>query len=728
MNFTRRHLVNLATVALTTWTLSARAEEPAATPSEPDAEEDVVFAPQVDVIDSRSGLEATPGAGQVVDDRALKRSRPFTINEALRKVPGVHARDEEGFGLRPNIGLRGLNPTRSTKVLLLEDGIPLAYAPYGDNASYYHPPVERYERIEVLKGSGQILFGPHTVGGVVNYVTPTFRSAPGGFVSVTAGTREQLAGHLRYGGSWGDKGLHLDLQRKQGSGSRRNTHSVLHDASLKTFMLLGERQGLTLRFSHYDEVSQNTYSGLTQAEWDADPRQNPFANDWMYASRQGASVTHDLELSRAVTLTTNVYGSLFDRRWWRQSSNSNQRPNDASDPLCGGMDNLNTTCGNQGRLRQYRTMGIEPRVKASYELHPVRGELEAGLRLHVERQDRLQLNGDLPWSRSVGTSENAGLVEHNLRKNQALAGFLQNRFLVGPFSYTPGVRVEHIRYQRSNRLTDVRGETELTVLIPGMGATWEPTRRTTVFAGIHRGFAPPRTEDVISNGTGATVDLDPELSWNSELGVRSESLRGLSLEATAFRMDFRNQIVPASVAGGSGATLTNAGRTLHQGVELSVSAEGDRLAKLGAHNPYTTIAYTFLFDAEFVGRRTSSIPGFETVSVTGNRLPYAPEHLLTVGLGYAHAVGFDARLEAVYVGKQFADDLNTSAPSPDGQRGLIDGHAIFNATAGYTWQQVSTTAFLSVKNLADTLYVADRTRGLLPGTPRLVLAGLRYEL
>ena len=81
-------------------------------------------------------------------------------------MPGVFARDEEGFGLRPNIGIRGLNPTRSSKVLLLEDGIPLTYAPYGDNASYYHPPVDRFERIEVLKGSGQILFGPHTVGGV----------------------------------------------------------------------------------------------------------------------------------------------------------------------------------------------------------------------------------------------------------------------------------------------------------------------------------------------------------------------------------------------------------------------------------------------------------------------------------------------------------------------------------------------------------------------------------
>ena len=128
--------------------------------------------PVITVIGDRIRLDSIPGSAAVLDADVIQEARVFTVNEALRKVPGIFARDEEGFGLRPNLGIRGLNPTRSTKVLLLEDGIPLSYAPYGDNATYYHPPVERFERIEVLKGSGQILFGPHTVGGVINYITP----------------------------------------------------------------------------------------------------------------------------------------------------------------------------------------------------------------------------------------------------------------------------------------------------------------------------------------------------------------------------------------------------------------------------------------------------------------------------------------------------------------------------------------------------------------------------
>ena len=106
----------------------------------------------------------------------------LATDEALRKVSGVHARGEEGFGLRPNIGIRGLLPTRSSKVLLLEDGIPLSYAPYGDNASYYHPPIDRFESVEVIKGAGQVLYGPMTVGGVINYITPAAPDRRGGYV------------------------------------------------------------------------------------------------------------------------------------------------------------------------------------------------------------------------------------------------------------------------------------------------------------------------------------------------------------------------------------------------------------------------------------------------------------------------------------------------------------------------------------------------------------------
>ncbi|MBZ2176529.1 MAG: TonB-dependent receptor plug domain-containing protein, partial [Acidobacteria bacterium] len=111
------------------------------------------------ILSSGADLQRLPGSADLLSAELLRQSNVMTTEEALRKVPGVHARGEDAFGLRPNIGVRGLSPTRSTKLLLLEDGLPLSYAPYGDNASYYHPPIDRFDSVEVLKGGEQILFG-----------------------------------------------------------------------------------------------------------------------------------------------------------------------------------------------------------------------------------------------------------------------------------------------------------------------------------------------------------------------------------------------------------------------------------------------------------------------------------------------------------------------------------------------------------------------------------------
>ncbi len=315
-----------------------------------------------EIAGSHERLRRLPGSVDVVERETLERSHVMTTNEALRKVAGVHVRDEEGFGLRPNIGIRGINPTRSNKVLLLEDGIPLAYAVYGDNASYYHPPVDRFERIEVLKGGAQIAYGPQTIAGAVNYVTPKPPSTPSGSLAILGGNRNYFNGHGSYGTTAGRTGLLFDYMRKQGDGSRENLNFKLNDVNVKVVQGVGDSHTWTFRGNYYGEDSNVTYSGLRQDEYAANPRSNPFRNDFFYADRYGASATHAFAVSGNAVLTTNVYWSTFKRHWWRQSSNSAQRPNDSADPLCGGMANLYTTCGNEGRLREYHAWGVEPRV------------------------------------------------------------------------------------------------------------------------------------------------------------------------------------------------------------------------------------------------------------------------------------------------------------------------------------------------------------------------------
>jgi Fe(3+) dicitrate transport protein len=708
--------------------------------------------PTIEVIGSPSSLSSIPGSGEVLDSTSLTNAHVVTTTEALRKVPGLTVRDEEGFGLRPNIGVRGLNPTRSSKVLLLEDGIPFVIAPYGANESYYHPPIDRFARVEVLKGSGQILFGPQTIGGVINYITPAIPSRPAATIAITPGNRDYFNGRVRAGGSWGGAGILAEYMRKQGGGSRDNIGSKLDDASLKTAFHLSDRHSLTLRGNYYRERSNVTYSGLTESEFATNPYQNPFVNDSMLLDRWGGSATHRFDVSGSAALTTTAYAYQVRRDWWRQSSNSGQRPNDASDPGCSGIANLSTTCGNEGRLRDYTVYGLEPRLRWSYALGNVAAVTDVGVRAHYELQTRRQVNGSTPTAREAGplTDPNAGLKEDNERANQAYSAFLQQRFVAGRLGVVPGVRVEHVRYRRTNLLpvatggAEVTGRTTLTQVIPGVGATYQVGAATTVFAGVHRGFAPPRTEDVIDNATGGVVDLDAELSWNYELGVRSDLLPALRVEATAFAMDFENQIVAANLAGGAGSTLTSAGETTHRGVEVAARWSAAKYLPRG-QDIYVQAAYTWLPVAEFAGNRfvfvgtggadevgkvyTAQNAGGtrHQVSVSGNRLPYAPEHLFTGTLGYGHRSGLDLRLEGVYVGGQFADALNTQVLSADGQQGPVPSFTIWNAAASYRIGPTNSTVFVTVKNLFDKLYIADRSRGLVPGSPRLVQAGITQD-
>jgi Fe(3+) dicitrate transport protein len=669
------------------------------------------------VIGSPERLRLIAGSGTVLDAEAIAAGRPFTINELFRQVPGVYPRDEEGFGLRPNIGVRGLSPTRSSKVLLLEDGLPLAFAPYGDNASYYHPAFERFDRIEVLKGAGQVQFGPQTVGGVINYITPRAPETFGGRLNLRGGNRGYREVHGAIGDTLdGGTGWIATGTYKASEGSRENMDLEVVDLSAKLEQPLGETQDIALRASFYDERSQVPYSGLTLTEWQANPRGNPFVDDEFDLYRYALSASHAWRAGDAA-LTTSAYYTYFNRDWWRQSSNSGQRPNDASDPACGGMANLSTTCGNEGRLRQYWTAGVEPRLTLALPAIGEAAEAVFGARFHVEEQYRVQVNGDTPRARTPGTGVNGGIREDNTRDVEAMSAFAQARFPIGRFAVAPGVRYEHVRYRRENALNGAVGRETLEQFIPGIGLTWAAADDVTLFAGAHRGFAPPRTEDIIS-ATGGSVDLDAELSWNYELGVRADLPGAQQLELTAFRLDFENQIVPASLAGGIGSTLTSAGETLHQGAELAWRIDRERV--------YARLAWTWLGDAEYRSTRFSAVPGFTNVSVTGNRLPYAPEQLGHATLGVNFPFSLRAQVEGTYTSPQFTDDLNSIPISANGQRGRIGGYTVWNVTAEYT--PVDAWSFyVSGKNLTDKLYIADMTRGLVPGVPRLVQVGAEYR-
>ena len=248
----------------------------------------------------------------------------------------------------------------------------------------------------------------------------------------------------------------------------------------------------------------------------------------------------------------------------------------------------------------------------------------------------------------------------------------------------------------------------------------------TILGGIHRGFAPPRPADILNPVVGqGIVQVDAEVSWTSEIGARWRPHAALRFDVTAFRTDYDNQIVTGSLVG-SAQRFVNAGRTLHQGIEIGTSVALDRLLAHGRSRTAVSadVAWTWLPSARFADNRARPVDPMQTVR--GRRLPFAPTHVLNLGVGLSQTAGFVLRLASDVVSSQFADDLNTIAPSAQGRRGRLPGYVVFNASTRVPVSPLGrgTVLTASVKNLANRVYITDRQEGIMTGMPRLVTAGL----
>lgn len=690
-------------------------------------------------------LEAVPGSSSVVSERQLQAERPYSVREALQGVPGVHVVGEDAFGLNLNIGIRGLDPRRTSRTLLLEDGMPIHLAPYSDPSSHYHTPLERVQRIEVIKGSGQIVHGPQTVGGVINFVT---REVPKGF----AASAEVTAGNRKFGrvsasvGSGSERGGWLiEATQRQGEGSREGHDHRVRDLSAKASLRLGSAQTLGIKLGHSTEDSSFGEAGIDQARFNANPRVNPFRNDVFELTRTAAQLLHRAELGARAELSTQVYYQKIDRASYRQldaisedgefetlrrrvgpsgTPNIPGCPADTDFTVANGFETFATRCGNNQRPRTYEQLGIEPRLSLRHDSFGLRNELVAGVRVHDEDIRRRRYNGATPTARE--DSPGSLLRDDFQIRTKAVAAYVQNTFIGGAWSFTPGLRYES--YEQTNGVTQLNFAPFVASvkqrnkeLLPGLGLTYFGLPGTTVFAGMHRGIAPPRPDVNLTPADPDYRPVDPELSTNLELGLRSSGTRGLQWEATYFRIDFKNQIVPGAAVG-SPQTYANAGQTLNQGIELAGRADFGRMAGR-ADNPYLSASLTHTGTARFDSDLDSG-----GVNVRGKRLPYAPKQLFTLSAGYESAAGWDARIGLTRVSSQYTDAVNTVAASADGQSGLIPAFTLVNASVNYRLKPQGLTVYLSATNLGDKAYLVGRVNGAQVGAPRQLQVGLRWAL
>ncbi len=691
--------------------------------------------PEITIISSKDRLfSKTPGSVNYIDKRELNFVNPISIAEVLRRTPGVNVVEDELTGMRLSMGIRGLDPNMSRSILLLEDGVPVALNPYGEPEMYYTPPVDRMEGMEILKGSGQILYGPRTVGGVVNFITANPPESAEGRVNIQGGQGGFFSGMMNYGNTVGNTGYHVSLLRRSAE-NLGPTSFKLTDLNAKFLFDLNDRSELGMKIGIYEENSNATYIGMNQLMFERG--ENDFTHlspdDRLDVRRLSLSLSHKYRISDNVLLRTVAYGYTTTRNWNRQDFSvnaTNTAPANWTGKYWGDLDvpggAIFMRDGTGNRDRSYEVAGIEPRIEANHNLFNVKNELITGVRLHYERAFVKRVNGTRAGVRS------GALIEDEIRTGNAFSGYFQNTTnITSKFDVNVGLRYENYVAERDILRRPFNGVVLDTVLvgtnvvsefIPGAGFNFRPTTKVNIFGGVHRGFGPPRLQDAVT-GQGESLDLDAESSVNLELGVRSQFTPWLFLELAGFRMDFSNQIIPvAQSLGAAGFGVVNAGRTLHQGVEAMINVELSQLFKWEKVNLFYDANITYVNSVFGADRIINDI------NVNGLRTPYAPEWLINTALTLETELGFGGRISLNHVGEQFTDQLNTVEPRFDGRIGLMPAFTTIDVTLMYDIKKWNSRFNLTIKNLTDERFIASRRpEGIRLGLPRFITAGYEFR-
>ena len=701
----------------------------------PPGEPDTKSAPtEVTVVGTRVGK--TAGSAHVIRRKDLERFQYDDPTAALRSVPGVYSRGEDGIGLRPNIGIRGVNPDRSKKITLLEDGVLVAPAAYSAPAAYYFPLMQRIERVFVIKGPVAITRGPQTVGGAINLVTRAIPASTQGMIDAGTGEYGYNKLHGYFGTSDEQTGFLVEAAHVGADGFKQlpngaDTGFYRNEAMFKGRYVLDPRSRspseFLLKFTYSDEVSNETYLGLTGADFRANPLQRYGASqlDRMKNHRTGFSLTHTIEPAPKLSISTTAYRSDFSRAWRKVNGFRGadlfsvlRNPADARNAVFAAVISGRADSSSAAETlligpnqRDFVSQGVETRVRWDVATGPVGHRIEYGMRLHHDRVERR--HSEDPYRLLGGQLVPEGgatvVTAFNEAWTEAIALHVADAITWQRFTLTPGLRVEAMRSAFVDRIVNTDQRALTNVLLPGVGLFYAFTDALGAFAGVSRGFSPP--------APGSAQRVRPELSVNYEGGARWYD-RVVRVEAIGFYNDYTNITDVCTFS--SGCADQNVDRQYDGGKARIYGMEGfaQIAPAVGEWSIPFTAAYTFT-RAEFQTSFYSEDPIFGDV-VAGDQMPYVPRHQLNASLG------IDSRYCGAAVGATYVSAMREEAGSePLASTLATDELLVFDVSASY--QRIkSLRAYANVRNLFDDhSIVSHRPFGARPNAPRWVQFGIK---
>ncbi|MFP4598740.1 MAG: TonB-dependent receptor family protein [Persicimonas sp.] len=709
--------------------------------SDSEEDEDAVRLEAVEVQAER--MRNVGGVAHELDEEELERLEYDDPHDILLQVPGVYVRTEDGFGLRPNIGMRGANSERSKKVTLMEDGILFGPAPYSAPAAYYFPIVNRMVGVDIFKGPASVQYGPQTIGGAINWHTREIPEASTGSIDVNAGSylTGKAHGHYGWGTDWGGfllEGVHWQsdgFKELDGGGDTGfNRQEFMAKGRLNTDRDASTVHSLTAKLGYSREHSNETYLGLTDEDFADNPLRRYAASqlDEMDWDRTQAQLRYQLDVEKSFNLDVAAYRHDFQRTWFKLNGFRDPTPLEdvlatpdsgrravLYDVLTGQQDSTaeGETLLLGANAREFVSQGVQ--TVAQHRTHGDNwyNQLEMGVRLHHDQIERdhtedqfLMRSGEL-----VEADAATATTTQNRGETLALAAHILDELYAYDFTLTPGLRAELISTDFVDLQQDESTDNTQTVLIPGFGAHYAITPEFGVLAGVHRGFSPV--------SPGQPNEVEPETSVNYEAGLRySDERTATLLEAIGFFNDYSNLIGECSFSAGCGEELLdrqfNAGEVYVWGAEV-VAAHTFALG--GDWFLPGRLAYT-LTQSEFQTSFDSANPQFGDVE-QGDELPYVPEHQASLELGVTDG-SFALNTRLTYV-SEMREEAGQDDPSQGDQARMTEAYGKVDLLASYGFLD-GFEAYAKASNLLNTQAIASRRPfGARPTNPLMARLGLK---
>ncbi|MFP5430539.1 MAG: TonB-dependent receptor family protein [Gammaproteobacteria bacterium] len=693
----------------------------------------------VTIIADPNDPRSVSGSSHVVTEAQLEKFEYTDVHSMLRVVPGVYVKDEDGMGLFPNIGIRGAASGRSSKITILEDGLPAAMAPYASPASYVFPTAARMRGIEVLKGPETLRHGPFTVGGTINLLSTAIPSEASGRVDTEAGSFGTKKIHASVGTTEGQWGVLMETYQKASDGFADIDRSK-DDAGQDLQEYVGKLrwssapdaampQQVELKLLTSSERVNFSYVGLTDADFDRNPnrRYGLTALDHIDRSREGGSLQHQIAFNDSNMLTTSLYRFESTRDFARLTQINGQditafvnaaNTDAVRQSILAGTTNT-TNIRHQFNDRIFTVEGIQTELMSSFATGDLRHELTAGVRVHEDEEDRFQptdvynqVNGSLVYQNTI--TPNAS--NNRIGKAEALSAWLLDQVSVGPWKVTAALRFEDIETEEQRYLDPQRTQkggrvsNSLDKTTVGLGATYALGEQWTLLAGVHEGFAPP--------GSGATDGQLGEESLNYELGARFRSST-LAMDAIAFLSDYSNSLQNCSLANpcanGDVDGTQQSGEAEIMGLEFMIGTTlfSTETLSVPARLNWTWTQGEVTRDSDVAG-------GIER----GDVIAYLPENVATASLGVESTKGWSANASVSFVDEQCVS-ASCDRDGVDDTYLRTQHYTVVDVAAAYQLTPAA-EVYVKVENLLDEQKLVSRgSAGARANMPRYAGVGFR---